>query len=135
MVRLLVGAMSARANTWPLSEKHLSMHRSANGLTFLIYERPTAPVVSFYTYVNVGAAQEVPGITGLAHMFEHMAFKGTQVVGTSDYAAEKAALDKIDQAYKAYDLERRRVGKPDAEKLQALQKRGRRPRRRPRNSW
>ena len=103
-------------------EKHLTEHRLANGLTFLIYERPEAPVVSFFTYVNVGAAQEVPGITGLAHMFEHMAFKGTQRIGTSDYPAEKRVLDKIDRAYAAYDAERRRVGEPDPAKLQALEK-------------
>ena len=103
-------------------EKRLTQHRLANGLTFLIYERSEAPVVSFYTYVNVGAAQEVPGITGLAHMFEHMAFKGTTKVGTTDYAAEKAALAKIDQAYQAYDRERRQTGRPVAKKLQALEK-------------
>jgi predicted Zn-dependent peptidase len=103
-------------------EKRLTQHRLDNGLTFLIYERPEAPVVSFYTQVDVGAAQEVPGITGLAHMFEHMAFKGTGKVGTTDYAAEQKALDKIDQAYQAYDRERRKVGKPDAEKIKALEK-------------
>src|SRR6187399_2186738 len=73
-------------------EKNLTVHKLANGLTVLIYRRPVAPVFSFFTYVDVGAAQEVPGITGLAHMFEHMAFKGTTVVGTKDYPAEKAAL-------------------------------------------
>jgi predicted Zn-dependent peptidase len=72
----------------------------------LIYRRPVAPVFSFFTYVDVGAAQEVPGITGLAHMFEHMAFKGTTVIGTKDFAGEKAALAKVDAAYHAYDAER-----------------------------
>jgi predicted Zn-dependent peptidase len=103
-------------------EKRLTEHRLANGLTFLIYERPEAPVVSFFTYVDVGAAQEVPGITGLAHMFEHMAFKGTKHIGTKDYAAEKPALDKIDQAYHAYDQERHKIGGPDPDKLKALEK-------------
>ena len=93
-----------------------------SGLTFLIFERPEAPVVSFFTYVDVGAAQEVPGITGLAHMFEHMAFKGTSKIGTTDYAAEKVVLDKIDKAYHAYDNERHKTGKPDAEKLKELEK-------------
>ena len=40
--------------------------------------RPEAPVFPFATAVNVDSAQEVPGITVLAHMFEHMAFKGTE---------------------------------------------------------
>ena len=103
-------------------EKRLTQHRMPSGLTFLIYERPEAPVVSFFTYVDVGAAQEVPGITGLAHMFEHMAFKGTSRIGTTNYAEEKLALKKIDEAYHAYDAERHKIGRPDPEKLKALEK-------------
>ena len=60
----------------------------------------------------VAQVQEVPGITGLAHMFEHMAFKGTDKIGTTDYAAEKAALEKVEKAYLAYDQARRRP-RPD----------------------
>ena len=100
-------------------EEGLTEHRLANGLTFLIYERPGAPVASFYTYVDVGADREVPGITGLAHMFEHMAFKGTTRIGTSDHEAEAEALAKVDEAYHAYAAERsRRASNP--EKLQEL---------------
>ena len=50
-----------------------------NGMKFLVVERHNAPVISFYTYADVGSVQEVKGITGMAHMFEHMAFKGTRV--------------------------------------------------------
>ena len=102
-------------------EKRVTLHRLDNGWTFLIYERPGAPVASFMTLVNVGSAQEVAGITGLAHMFEHMAFKGSTRVGTTDYAAEKKALAKIDAAYAAWDRERRKTGGPDEEKLAALE--------------
>lgn len=91
-------------------EKNLTRHTLDNGLTFLIYERPVAPVVSFYTYVDAGSAQEVAGITGLAHMFEHMAFKGTSRIGTTDIEAERAALAEIDEAYHAYDRSRRDLG-------------------------
>ena len=118
----VVLAPATRAQDLASFEKRLTQHRLANGLTFLIYERPVAPVVSFYTYVDAGSAQEVPGITGLAHMFEHMAFKGTQHVGTSDYAAEKVALDEVDRAYHAYDQERRKLGGPNPERLKALEK-------------
>ena len=51
------------------------------------------------TRVDVGSAQEVPGITGFAHMFEHMAFKGTPRLGTKDYAKEKVAIDELEAAY------------------------------------
>jgi len=121
---ILAGSLLARVQAQDLAsfEKRLTELRLPNGLTFLIYERPEAPVVSFFTYVDVGAAQEVPGITGLAHMFEHMAFKGTSVIGTTNFALEKPALAKVDQAYHAYDQERRRIGSPDAAKLSALEK-------------
>ena len=67
---------------WRRSKSASTVHTLPNGYTFLILERPGAPVFSFATRVDVGSAQEVPGITGLAHMFEHMAFKGTPRLGT-----------------------------------------------------
>jgi predicted Zn-dependent peptidase len=103
-------------------EKKVSVKTLANGLTVLVCERPEAPVFSFFTLVDTGADREVPGITGLAHMFEHMAFKGTDRIGTSDYAAEKPALEAVEAAYAAYDAERRkRVGR-DPAKVEELEK-------------
>ena len=55
-------------------------------------------------------------------MFEHMAFKGTDRIGTKDYAAEKAALDKVEEAYAAYDRERRRPVGRDEAKVEELEK-------------
>ncbi len=90
-----------------------------NGWTFIIVERPVAPVFTFATYANVGSAQELPGITGLAHMFEHMAFKGTPKLGTSDYEAEKAAIADMEVAYTAY-LEARLAVGADPEEVDRL---------------
>src|SRR5712671_4911000 len=78
-------------------EKRITVKKLANGLTVIVCERPVAPVFSFFTHVDAGSAQEEVGQTGLAHMFEHMAFKGTETVGTTDYAAEKAALEKVEK--------------------------------------
>jgi predicted Zn-dependent peptidase len=103
-------------------EKRITMRKLDNGLTVIVMERPEAPVFSFTTIVNVGSAQEVPGITGLAHMFEHMAFKGTDKVGTSNYAAESAALAKVEEAYAAYDRARRDPVNHDDAKIAALDK-------------
>src|SRR5262245_1666696 len=103
-------------------EKQITVKKLANGLTVVIMERPEAPVFSFYTRVNVGAAQEVPGITGLAHMFEHMAFKGTHEIGTTNWAAEKAALEKVEQAYAAYQTENHKEVGRDAKKVAELEK-------------
>src|SRR5437762_10157928 len=80
-------------------EKRITVKKLANGLTVLICERPEAPVFSFYTHVDAGSVQDPLGKTGLAHMFEHMAFKGTETIGTTDYPREKVALEKVEQAY------------------------------------
>jgi len=91
-----------------------------NGLTLLICERPEAPVFSYYTLVDAGSANDPNGQSGLAHMFEHMAFKGTTEIGTTNYPAEKVALAKVEIAYAAYDTEyRKRVGQ-DPKKLADL---------------
>jgi predicted Zn-dependent peptidase len=119
LAALLIAAVSARAQTLEAFEKKTTVHTLANGWTFILVERPVAPVFSFATIADVGGAQEVPGITGLAHMFEHMAFKGTPNIGTTDYAAEKVALDKLEEAYQAYQTERMRPH-PDEAKLAEL---------------
>jgi len=121
----LLGALAtpppARAQDLASFEAKTTVHTLDNGWTFIIVERPVAPVFSFATIVNVGSAQEVPGITGLAHMFEHMAFKGTPNIGTTDWPAEKEALAKLETAYQAYQHERL-ARRPDPEKLAQLEK-------------
>ena len=112
---VLIIAATAGAQDLASYEKRTTVKKLANGLTVIIMERHEAPVFSYATVINAGSAQEVSGITGLAHMFEHMAFKGTQNIGTTDYAKEKVALQKVEDAYAAYDLERRKpTGRDDA---------------------
>jgi len=95
-------------------EKHITTKKLTNGMTIVVMERPEAPVFSFYTRVDVGSVQEVQGITGLAHMFEHMAFKGTDEIGTKNYPKEKIALAKVEQTYAAYQRElHKEVGRDD----------------------
>ncbi len=92
-----------------------------NGLTLIVCERPEAPVFSFYTEVDAGSANDPGGQSGLAHMFEHMAFKGTAEIGTTDIAAEKAALANVETAEAAYERERRKTVGRDPAKLASLQ--------------
>ncbi len=103
-------------------EKHITVKKLANGLTVVICERPEAPVFSFVTHVDAGSVQDPMGKTGLAHMFEHMAFKGTDKIGTTDYAAEKVALAKVEQSYAAYIAERDKSAGRDEAKLKQLEK-------------
>lgn len=112
----------ARAQDLASFEKRITVKTLDNGLTVLVCERREAPVFSFFTHVDVGSDREVPGITGLAHMFEHMAFKGTDKIGTNNYAEEKAALEKVEQAYQAYDRERRKEVGRDEKKVAELEK-------------
>ncbi|GAC1356953.1 MAG: insulinase family protein [Acidobacteriaceae bacterium] len=103
-------------------ERRTTVKVLPNGLTLIVCERPEAPVFSFYTLVDAGSADDPQGDSGLAHMFEHMAFKGTDEIGTTNYAAEKLALAKVETAQAAYDKEfRKRVGQDEA-KLTALKK-------------
>ena len=102
--------------------KRITVKKLPNGLTLLICERPAAPVFSFYTLVDAGSVQDPMGKTGLAHMFEHMAFKGTDTIGTTNYAAEKTALAKVETAYAAYIAERDKPVGRDEAKVKQLEK-------------
>src|SRR5208282_1499254 len=103
-------------------EKRTTVKKLDNGLTVVICERPEAPVFSFFTHVDAGSVQDPLGETGLAHMFEHMAFKGTDKIGTTNYPAEKVALEKVEQVYAAYIAERDKPVGRDEQKLKELQK-------------
>ncbi len=77
-----------------------------NGYKFLVIERHRAPVVSMVSFVNVGGANEPAGHTGIAHIFEHMAFKGTPKIGTTNWEKEKELLQKTDEAYQKWLAEK-----------------------------
>ncbi|HLH07652.1 MAG TPA: pitrilysin family protein [Terriglobales bacterium] len=103
-------------------EKRTEVRKLPNGLTVILCQRHEAPVFSFYTLVDAGSVQDPKGETGLAHMFEHMAFKGTPTIGTKDYAAEKIVLAKIEEVYAEYIRERDRMVNRDPKKIAELEK-------------
>ena len=94
----------------------------ANGLTLIVCERPDAPVFSYATFIDAGDVNDPSGQSGLAHMFEHLAFKGTTEIGTTDYAKEKVALAKVEAANDAYEAEYLKAVGRDPKKLEELQK-------------
>jgi predicted Zn-dependent peptidase len=124
ILSLLLLLLSAVASAQDVAsfEKRITVKHLPNGLTLIVCERPEAPVFSFFTLVDAGSAQDPMAKTGLAHMFEHMAFKGTDKIGTTDYAAEKPALEKVETAYAAYVRERDKEVGRDEEKLKQLEK-------------
>src|ERR1700678_1278968 len=119
---VLVLAGFAAAQDVASFEKRITVKKLPNGLTLIVCERPEAPVFSFFTLVDAGSAQDPMRQTGLAHMFEHMAFKGTDKIGTTDYAAEKPALAKVEVTYAAYIRERDKTVGRDAARLKELEK-------------
>ena len=83
-----------------------------NGLTVWLNPDDTQPKVIGYVVVRAGA-RDCPN-TGIAHYFEHIMFKGTPTIGTTDYAKEKPFLDQIARQYDALSRtadpqERRRI--------------------------
>lgn len=76
--------------------KNLTEFRLDNGMKFIVLERHQAPVVSFLTYADVGGVDEPVGKTGIAHFLEHLAFKGTTRIGTTDFSKEKPLLDRLE---------------------------------------
>jgi predicted Zn-dependent peptidase len=111
---------SALAQDIASFEKRTTVKVLKNGLTVIVCERPEAPVFSFFTLVDAGSVQDPKGESGLAHMFEHMAFKGSQRIGTTNYAKEKIALDQVEKAYDAFDREDRKEIGRDAKKVAEL---------------
>ncbi|MBR4249090.1 MAG: insulinase family protein [Verrucomicrobia bacterium] len=112
-------AASPETQTTPIDSR-IQEFTLDNGWKFIVLPRHEVPTVSFYTWADVGSAQEVKGITGIAHLLEHLAFKGTSHIGTTDYEKEKVALEKVDAAYQALINETRKGSKADMEQLEKL---------------
>ncbi len=67
-----------------------------NGLRLLMVPKKGDPNVTCGWIARVGSVNERPGITGLSHLFEHMMFKGTHVIGTKDIQKDLAVMDRMD---------------------------------------
>lgn len=84
-------------------------HKLKNGMTLLMVERHQTPVLSINLIFGVGGANEEFGMTGVAHLYEHMAFKGTRRLGTKDYARERTDLDALDRLSAQMEEVRRKL--------------------------
>ena len=99
VVLLLLSALPLCAQKVPVVEKHLD-----NGMRLLLVERHDEPTVAGGWVAHVGSSNERLGMTGIAHLFEHMMFKGTPTIGTKDYqkdleiiAAQERVRDEMRQ--------------------------------------
>lgn len=98
-------------------------HVLPNGMTFLLLRREGAPTVSFVTQFRAGGVDEWTGISGMAHLFEHMLFKGTPTLGTRDYAAEQLMFPRIDAVADSLTQEFRKGTAADSAALRRLRER------------
>jgi len=87
----LLSASALWAQQVPVQEYALS-----NGLKLLMVPKKGDPNVAAGWIAKVGSVNERPGITGLSHLFEHMMFKGTHVIGTKDIKKDMAAMERMD---------------------------------------
>jgi predicted Zn-dependent peptidase len=90
--------------------------RLDNGMLFLVVERPTAPQIACRLAIRAGSALEEVGKTGIAHLLEHMMFKGTKNFGSLDPDKDRQLQEAIEAAYQEVLAEERRR-EPDEEKI------------------
>ena len=72
-------------------------HVLPNGMKILMIQKTGVPRVVCHIYFKVGSINERSGITGIAHLHEHMMFKGTQMMGVTDFAKDAAIDKQIDE--------------------------------------
>lgn len=113
---LLAAPLALSAQQVPVVEKTLS-----NGMRLLMVARHDDPAVAGGWVAHVGSANERPGITGIAHLFEHMMFKGTPTIGTTNYARDLeiiAEQEKLRDQMRAEDAKlRAAIRRGDADDL------------------
>ncbi len=117
LVLSITGAVFAQ-NGYPIFQDpiNVTQYKLKNGLTIVLSENHDKPTVKGAVIVKAGGKNDPSDATGMAHYLEHMLFKGTQTLGTTDFKQEKVYLDKIDSLYEE-------LGKSkDADKRLSIQK-------------
>ncbi|MEW5900198.1 MAG: pitrilysin family protein [Acidobacteriota bacterium] len=97
-------------------------HILSNGMKILMIQKPGVPRVVCHVYYKVGSINEHPGITGIAHVHEHMMFKGTRIMGVTDFEADAAIDRQIDELMEKIYREKYWKANGDKEKIQRWQK-------------
>ncbi len=101
-------------------EDRVQEHTLKNGMKLLMVERHDSPTIAAWIRFKVGSVDERSDERGLAHMLEHMLFKGTKTLGTKNYAAEKPILDRIETTAQAIMREKALGAKGDPKRIAQL---------------
>ena len=110
MKRLIFAALAvviacvscSKYETVPGDSLETKMYTLPNGLKIFMSVNKEQPRIQTYIAVKVGSKNDPSETTGLAHYLEHIMFKGSESLGTQDYAAEKPLLDQIENLYEVY---------------------------------
>lgn len=90
--------------TYPNDPLNVREYTLDNGLKVFMSVYKDAPKVQTYIAVRAGSRNDPHETTGLAHYLEHMMFKGTQKLGTTDWEKEKVLIQKIEDLFEAYRM-------------------------------
>lgn len=104
---LSVGLMTATLVTLSKAsapETSVFVSRLDNGMTLIIQPDRRAPTAVHMVWVRVGSMDEVDGLSGLAHVVEHMLFKGTPTLAEGEFSRRVAALGGRDNAFTSRDV-------------------------------
>lgn len=98
---LIVSFVGFSQGNYPLFQDpiHVTQYKLKNGLTVVLTENHDKPTVMGAVVVKAGGKNDPSDATGMAHYLEHMLFKGTRTLGTTNYTEEKMYLDKVDSLY------------------------------------
>ncbi|GAW67606.1 peptidase M16 [Geoanaerobacter pelophilus] len=119
VVVLAIVAGAATSFAQGLAER-VQEHTLKNGMKLLMVERHTSPTVAAWIRFRVGSVDERSDERGLAHLLEHMLFKGTKTLGTRDYAAEKPVLDRIEATAQKLMAEKIKRDQADPKRIEEL---------------
>ncbi len=101
-------------------EDRVREHTLKNGMKILMVERHTSPTVAAWIRFKVGSVDERSDERGVAHLLEHMLFKGTRTLGTRDYVQEKPLLERIETVAESLMAEQLKRDKADQRKIGEL---------------
>lgn len=117
---LLAVAAAATGQDSKELDKRVTDFTLPNGLRFVILERHQAPLISFQTYIGGGTLSDPAGQTGLASLVGRLTYKGTESIGSRNWAEERKALDAMDQAFDRMEAERNKGPRANQEQFDLL---------------
>ncbi len=118
-VVILLSLLSLSASSQVDLSFPVEKYKLDNGLTVLLYEDHSAPVVSYHTWVRVGSKDEEKGFTGIAHLFEHLMFKGSKKISNKEYERTLQENGAVNNAFTSRDYTGYYVNAP-SDKLETI---------------